>query len=75
LSATDYAKKAKQWAHGLRLVDPTIKLVACGNQVGSSIETAGWEADGAWSTQGNSEWDREVLQELIHVVDYHSIHF
>ena len=25
--------------------------------------------------QGNSDWDREVLQELIHIVDYHSIHF
>lgn len=35
LSATDYTKKAARWAHGLRLVDPTIKLVSCGNQVSS----------------------------------------
>jgi alpha-N-arabinofuranosidase len=33
LSATDYTKKAARWAHGLRLVDPSIKLVSCGNQV------------------------------------------
>lgn len=33
LSATDYTKKAYRWAHGLRLVDPSIKLVGCGNQV------------------------------------------
>ena len=56
LSATDYTKQAARWAHALRLVDPTIKLVSCGNQ-------------------GNSEWDREVLQGLIGVCDYHSIHF
>lgn len=56
LSASDYTKQAARWAHALRLVDPTIKLVSCGNQ-------------------GNSEWDREVLQGLIGVCDYHSIHF
>ncbi|CDZ98513.1 glycoside hydrolase [Phaffia rhodozyma] len=32
LSATDYTKQAARWAHGLKLVDPTIKLVSCGNQ-------------------------------------------
>ncbi|WVQ82791.1 hypothetical protein IAT38_004923 [Cryptococcus sp. DSM 104549] len=35
LSATDYAKKAKRWAHGLKLVDPSVKLVSCG-ETGSS---------------------------------------
>ncbi|EST07240.1 Alpha-L-arabinofuranosidase, C-terminal [Kalmanozyma brasiliensis GHG001] len=55
LNATDYTKMAKRWAHGMKLVDPSIKLVSCGNQ-------------------GNSEWDREVLNGLIGVVDYHSIH-
>ncbi|UTT90268.1 hypothetical protein NDA17_002749 [Ustilago hordei] len=55
LNATDYTKMAKRWAHGMKLVDPTIKLVSCGNQ-------------------GNSEWDREVLNGLIGVVDFHSIH-
>lgn len=55
LSATDYTKTASRWAHGLRIIDPTIRLVSCGNQ-------------------GNSEWDREVLQGLIGIVDMHSIH-
>lgn len=31
--AADYAEKARQWAHGLKLVDPTIKLVSCGHEV------------------------------------------
>ncbi|PWY97771.1 glycoside hydrolase [Testicularia cyperi] len=55
LNATDYTKLAKRWAHGMKLVDPSIRLVSCGNQ-------------------GNSEWDREVLNGLIGVVDFHSIH-
>lgn len=33
LKAADYAEKARIWAHGLRLVDPTIKLVSCGREV------------------------------------------
>lgn len=56
LSATEYSKKAARWAHALRLVDPNIQLIACGNQ-------------------GNSEWDREIIQGLIGVCDYVSIHF
>lgn len=31
--AEDYAEKARQWAHGLKLVDPSIKLVSCGHEV------------------------------------------
>lgn len=30
LSAEEYAEKARQWAHALKLVDPSIKLVSCG---------------------------------------------
>lgn len=30
MSAKEYATKAAQWAHGLKLVDPNIKLVSCG---------------------------------------------
>jgi hypothetical protein len=33
MRAADYAEKARQWAHGLKLVDPTIKLVSCGHEV------------------------------------------
>lgn len=31
LTATEYTRKAKTWAHSLKLVDPTIKLVSCGH--------------------------------------------
>ena len=55
MKAADYAEKAKIWAHGLKLVDPSIKLVSCGEE-------------------GNSQWDRTVLQELVGEVDMHSIH-
>ncbi|KAK4687585.1 alpha-L-arabinofuranosidase, partial [Tremellales sp. Uapishka_1] len=30
LLPSDYARKARQWAHALKLVDPTIKLISCG---------------------------------------------
>jgi len=30
LNPTEYAVKAKKWAHGLKLLDPTIQLVSCG---------------------------------------------
>lgn len=30
LSASEYAAMARRWAHGLKLVDPSIKLVSCG---------------------------------------------
>jgi len=33
MKAADYAEKARQWAHGLKLVDPSIKLVSCGHEV------------------------------------------
>jgi hypothetical protein len=33
MSAADYAEKARIWAHGLKLVDPSIKLVSCGKEV------------------------------------------
>ncbi|OCH86846.1 glycoside hydrolase [Obba rivulosa] len=29
-TAVEYAAKARQWAHAIRLVDPSIKLVGCG---------------------------------------------
>lgn len=79
LSATDYAKQAYRWAHGLKLVDPTIKLVSCGNQVRLMARTLCKRALRltlpSACLQGNSDWDREVLQTLVGVVEYHSIHF
>ncbi|KAJ7206616.1 glycoside hydrolase family 51 protein [Mycena pura] len=38
MTAEDYAKKAFQWAKALRLLDPTIKLVSCGE-----TGFAGWD--------------------------------
>jgi alpha-N-arabinofuranosidase len=32
MSAEDYTKTAARWSHGLKLVDPSIQLVSCGNQ-------------------------------------------
>lgn len=29
-TASAYATKARQWAHALRLLDPTIKIIGCG---------------------------------------------
>jgi hypothetical protein len=36
LSATDYAKKAFQWAKALKLLDPSIELILCGETGHSS---------------------------------------
>jgi len=36
MQAAEYAEKARRWAHGLKLVDPTIKLVSCGHEVSLS---------------------------------------
>jgi alpha-N-arabinofuranosidase len=55
LSAVDYAKKARNFAKVMRLTDPSIQLISCGEN--------GW-----------SEWDREVLEELASIIDFHSIH-
>ena len=32
MDALEYTRMAARWAHGLKLVDPTIQLVSCGNQ-------------------------------------------
>ena len=32
MEAQDYAKKAYQWAKALRLLDPNIKIIACGGK-------------------------------------------
>lgn len=29
-TASAYAVKARQWAHAIKLVDPTVKLISCG---------------------------------------------
>ncbi|KIO29599.1 hypothetical protein M407DRAFT_70313 [Tulasnella calospora MUT 4182] len=39
LTAAEYTRKAQQWAHALKLVDPSIVLISCGNKGQSS-----WDA-------------------------------
>lgn len=48
LSASDYVVKAKKWAHGLRLVDPSIKLVSCGEQVSEGYGGCGEKDKTEW---------------------------
>lgn len=37
MSATEYTEKAKKFAHGLKLVDPTIQLISCGHTVSTGF--------------------------------------
>ncbi|MBN1501844.1 MAG: alpha-N-arabinofuranosidase [Spirochaetes bacterium] len=60
LSSADYAKKAKEAAKMMRLVDPEIKLVACGSS-GPGMATY-------------PEWDRVILESLYEQVDFLSLH-
>lgn len=71
MSATEYTMKAKSWAHALRLVDPTIKLVSCGH----NVSMKGMRASSRLTRQGATAWDREVLATMVGYVDLHSIHF
>jgi alpha-N-arabinofuranosidase len=36
LTASEYAAKAARWAHALKLLDPTISLISCGETGASS---------------------------------------
>ncbi len=60
LSAEDYGKKALTAAKMMRMLDPTVKLVACGSS-GREMPTF-------------PEWDRIVLDHLYEEVDYLSMH-
>ena len=59
-NAEDYAKVAAEAAHMMRLVDPSIELVACGSS-SFSMETFG-------------EWERTVLEHTYNEIDYISLH-
>lgn len=61
LSAEDYSKKAVQAAKAMKLIDPSIELIACGSS----------------SSHMNSypEWDRIVLEETWDHIDYISMHY
>ncbi len=59
-TAREYARLAHETAKAMKLLDPTIELVACGSSF-SHIETFG-------------DWEREVLEECYDSVDYISMH-
>lgn len=59
-TATEYGRIACEAARLMKLVDPTIELVACGSSY-SSMPTFG-------------EWEAEVLKECWEQVDYISLH-
>lgn len=60
LSAEDYGKKAMETAKMMRLIDPSIELLACGS---STTRLSSYP-----------EWDRVVLEYLYDQIDYISIH-
>lgn len=37
MEAVNYVKLAKRWAHAIKLVDPTVKLVGCGIDVSDAL--------------------------------------
>jgi alpha-N-arabinofuranosidase len=60
LSAVEYGRKAADAARQMRVLDPSLKLVACGSS-GPFMPTY-------------LEWDRQVLEECYHEVDAISLH-
>jgi alpha-N-arabinofuranosidase len=60
MPASDYGKKATDAARQMRVIDPSIKLIACGSS-GPFMPTY-------------IEWDRLVLEECYDVVDGISLH-
>ncbi|MEP6852119.1 MAG: alpha-N-arabinofuranosidase [bacterium] len=59
-SASEYGRLAAETAKAMRLVDPSIELVACGSSSRKSNTFASWDA--------------AVLEETYDVVDYLSLH-
>ncbi len=59
-TALEYGRLAAETGRAMRMVDPTVELVACGSS-SSSMETFG-------------EWERVVLTEAYDQVDYISAH-
>ncbi len=59
-TAAEYARLAAETARAMRMVDPTIELVACGSSHTNMPTFAGWEAT--------------VLEQCYDLVDYVSLH-
>src|SRR5918998_5340302 len=61
LSAEDYGKKAREVAKVMRMLDPGVKLIACGSSH-TTIPTY-------------PEWDRVVLESCWEQIDYLAMHY
>jgi alpha-L-arabinofuranosidase len=59
-TAAEYARLATETARAMRLVDPSLELVACGSSNSTMPTFAAWEAT--------------VLEQCYHLVDYVSLH-
>lgn len=69
MTKEDYAKKAYQWAKALKLLDPSITLILCG-ETGHSI----WDY---YTLKECVQWDRHGLgsdNRTASLIDMHSIH-
>jgi alpha-L-arabinofuranosidase len=60
-NAEDYAKIAYETAKMMKWVDPEILLVACGS-------------DRHAGPEGGSDWNRTVIETLVYIADYISVH-
>jgi alpha-N-arabinofuranosidase len=60
MTANEYGRKARDCANQMRMVDPSIQLIACGSS-GPGMATY-------------LEWDREMLEECYDLVDGISLH-
>jgi alpha-N-arabinofuranosidase len=59
-TAAEYGRVAAETARAMRMLDPTLELVACGSS-------------GAWMPTFN-DWERTVLEHTYDLVDYVSLH-
>ncbi|KAI9761953.1 MAG: hypothetical protein M4579_000736 [Chaenotheca gracillima] len=66
MTKEDYAKKAFQWAKALKLLDPSIELVLCGETGHSS-----WDA---YVLSECIKWNAHALSPTIPLIAMHSIH-
>lgn len=60
MTASEYGRVAAETARAMRMLDPTLELVACGSS-------------GAWMPTFN-DWERTVLEHTYDLVDYVSLH-
>jgi alpha-N-arabinofuranosidase len=69
--AEDYGKAALEFGKLMKWVDPSIRLVACGVP---DLRKMGYVTPGPVPTGFDPEWNRVVLEKLVNVADYISLH-